>query len=227
LTSKDEQLTLLHASLAETAASSTAATETVIADSSVAPMAPDSSISVLAWIVGGSGILLGLLGGLALRNRAQRGRTLALSTAAPALRRQAANVPGRTIMQARPAEQVAAVGDVEMAADACVAADIYIAYGRFSEALAILRKSVETEPQRKDLHLHLLKVFAELGDRAAYSEEETMLRQLGVSQGRLDELHSHYIDKVEPQAKPSTEPEVINTPLDAQLNLDEPVKKAG
>jgi pilus assembly protein FimV len=223
LTSKDEQLTLLHASLAETAASSTAAAEAVIADSSATPTAPDSSISVLAWMVGGSGILLGLLGGLALRNRAQRSRRLA----APALRRQADNVPGRTIMQARPAEQVAAVGDVEMAADACVAADIYIAYGRFSEALAILRKSVETEPQRKDLHLHLLKVFAELGDRAAYSEEETMLRQLGVSQGRLDELHSHYIDKVEPQAKPSTEPEVINTPFDAQLNLDEPVKKAG
>ncbi|WOG25841.1 FimV/HubP family polar landmark protein [Endozoicomonas sp. 8E] len=48
--------------------------------------------------------------------------------------------------------------------DAISEADIYIAYGRFPQAVELLEKAIENEPDRSDLRLKLLEVHSENND---------------------------------------------------------------
>ncbi|MEJ2087728.1 MAG: FimV/HubP family polar landmark protein [Gammaproteobacteria bacterium] len=71
---------------------------------------------------------------------------------------------------------VLASGDVEEAfdeeleesqtSDVIGEADIYIAYGRFPQAIGLLLGVLEDEPERNDVRMKLLEVYAETGDRA-------------------------------------------------------------
>ncbi len=54
-------------------------------------------------------------------------------------------------------------------------ADIYIAYGRYAQAIGLLHGVLEDEPERNDVRLKLLEVYAESGDRAAFDEHMTSL----------------------------------------------------
>ncbi|MEM8766673.1 MAG: FimV/HubP family polar landmark protein [Pseudomonadota bacterium] len=54
-------------------------------------------------------------------------------------------------------------------------ADIYIAYGRFPQAIGLLLGVLEDEPERNDVRLKLLEVYAETGDRAAFDQHMTSL----------------------------------------------------
>ena len=54
-------------------------------------------------------------------------------------------------------------------------ADIYIAYGRYAQAIGLLQGVLEDEPERNDVRLKLLEVYAESGDRAAFDEHMTSL----------------------------------------------------
>lgn len=63
--------------------------------------------------------------------------------------------------------------------DAISEADIYIAYGRFNQAIDILQDSITAEPQRSDLRLKLLEVFAESNELDKFKETLAGLEQLG------------------------------------------------
>ncbi len=54
--------------------------------------------------------------------------------------------------------------DVE-AGDALAEADIYIAYGRYNQAMDLLRKALRSEPENTAYRLKLLELAAETGDR--------------------------------------------------------------
>lgn len=54
-------------------------------------------------------------------------------------------------------------------------ADIYIAYGRYAQAIGLLLGVLEDEPERNDVRLKLLEVYAESGDRTAFDEHMTSL----------------------------------------------------
>jgi pilus assembly protein FimV len=54
-------------------------------------------------------------------------------------------------------------------------ADIYIAYGRFPQAIGLLLGVLEDDPERNDARLKLLEVYAETGDRGAFDEHMTAL----------------------------------------------------
>ncbi len=54
-------------------------------------------------------------------------------------------------------------------------ADIYIAYGRYPQAIGLLLGVLEDEPQRNDVRLKLLEVYAESGERAAFDEHMATL----------------------------------------------------
>jgi len=54
-------------------------------------------------------------------------------------------------------------------------ADIYIAYGRYPQAIGLLQGVLEEEPGRNDVRLKLLEVYAEAGERAAFNENMTAL----------------------------------------------------
>ncbi|MDF3866921.1 FimV/HubP family polar landmark protein [Pseudomonas denitrificans (nom. rej.)] len=77
-------------------------------------------------------------------------------------------------------------------ADSLEGADIYIAYGRFTQARDMLRKAVNAEPNRRELRMKLLLVLAELGDVAGFHEEEQALVAVGGDQKQIDQLKSRY-----------------------------------
>lgn len=71
-------------------------------------------------------------------------------------------------------------------------ADIYIAYGRFSQAAELLLGAIEAEPHRADLRLKLMEVYAELGDREGFARQENELREIGGSQAEIEQLKLRY-----------------------------------
>lgn len=78
------------------------------------------------------------------------------------------------------------------AGDALGEADIYIAYGRFNKAAELLQAASNDEPNRRDLRLKLMEVYAELGDREGYARQERELRDIGGSQPQIDQLNAKY-----------------------------------
>lgn len=60
--------------------------------------------------------------------------------------------------------------DVE-ASDALAEADIYIAYGRYPQALDLLNNAIANEPQNPVYRLKVLEIHAERGDKAAAMEQ--------------------------------------------------------
>lgn len=76
--------------------------------------------------------------------------------------------------------------------DSLEGADIYIAYGRFTQARDMLRKAVNAEPNRRELRMKLLLVLAELGDVAGFHDEEHALVAVGGDQKQIDQLKSRY-----------------------------------
>ena len=76
--------------------------------------------------------------------------------------------------------------------DALGEADIYIAYGRFTQAAELLQGAINDEPQRADLRLKLMEVYAELGDREAFARQDSELREIGGSAAEIDQIKAKY-----------------------------------
>ena len=60
--------------------------------------------------------------------------------------------------------------------------EIYIAYGRFPQAISFLLKAIAAEPDRFDIRLKLLEVYVETGDAVAFNLQLDELRQLADDQ---------------------------------------------
>jgi FimV-like protein len=95
------------------------------------------------------------------------------------------------------------------ATDAMDGASIYIAYGRISEALGILRDALQKQPQRTDLRLRILELLAQQGDADGFAREEQAALDQGVSADKLQEIRAQH-----PQlfATPSPAPEALPLP---------------
>ncbi len=63
--------------------------------------------------------------------------------------------------------------------DAIAEADIYVAYGRYQQAIDLLTTAVEQEPQRTDLRVKLLEVFIETRDKPGFQQHYVALQALG------------------------------------------------
>ena len=70
------------------------------------------------------------------------------------------------------AQQEAVKGEL---GDAIGEADIYIAYGRYAHAIDLLKQAAEAEPERADIKLKLLEVYAETDDAQAFAAVEQEL----------------------------------------------------
>ncbi|MBL0953052.1 MAG: peptidoglycan-binding protein LysM, partial [Pseudomonas sp.] len=111
--------------------------------------------------------------------------------------------------------------------DPLEAANVYIAYGRISEARGELSKALAQQPQRSDLRFRLLEVLAMQGDGAGFAREEAVLRAEEFDAARIDALKARHPNL---QASPQAESEPV-APLqpvaepvaetDFQLNLDD------
>ena len=83
----------------------------------------------------------------------------------------------KTVILANPGEaaRAAAVEDVVAASDVVSEADIYIAYGRFPQAISFLQSALEKEPDRIDARLKLMEAYVETRDAAAFGLEAQAL----------------------------------------------------
>jgi pilus assembly protein FimV len=247
MSDKDRQLATLQAQLAERQAppQAPATPAAAVAEEPVA-LAPDAAAAVPGsrWIGAGAAALLVLLAallGLARRRRRQ---------AAPE-QRQEQPAPEPVVAAPKavaPPPQIAPTPaprrDVEVSTaplvrpanttDALEGANIYIAYGRFNEAAAILRKALQAQPQRSDIRFRLLEVLAQQGDAQAFLREEALLRDAGFTAGRIDQLKAQYREmlataKADPlhDALPELDEALPPPPANAlvdddfQLNLDD------
>jgi len=94
------------------------------------------------------------------------------------------------------------------ATDALDGASIYIAYGRFAEALAILREALDKQPQRTDVRMRILELLGEQGDVDGFEQEEKVLLAHGIEREKLAEIRARY-----PKLK--TEPAPVAPPVPA------------
>lgn len=97
---------------------------------------------------------------------------------------------------ARPAPARQAAGST----DALDGVSIYIAYGRFAEAMGILRDALAKQPERTDIRVRILELLAEQGDSAGFAQEEQLALHSGVEPEQLQQIRARY-----PQLKPANE----------------------
>ncbi|MEL7558618.1 FimV/HubP family polar landmark protein [Stutzerimonas chloritidismutans] len=90
------------------------------------------------------------------------------------------------------ADQVSADSLAGTSSDPLAEADIYIAYGRFNQAAELLQNALNDEPQRSDLRLKLMEVYAELGDREGFARQEAELREIGGSSAEIEQTKARY-----------------------------------
>ncbi|WP_460117214.1 FimV/HubP family polar landmark protein [Pseudomonas sp. S2_C03] len=109
---------------------------------------------------------------------------------------------------------------------------LYLTYGRFAEAAALLRDALAKEPQRTDLAMQLLDVLGKQGDEPAYNAQEKSLREAGFDPLQLRDMRTRFPKLSKPApvtaipvvaaAAPVVTPTIENNAGDEfQLNLDE------
>jgi pilus assembly protein FimV len=156
---------------------------------------------MLLGIAGGGALLLLLVGLMVLsRRNAQKEAQLHIDLAAQDEQSPFDNdldVPDTTfagldsdidepVLPAKEERVTAQTGDV------LGEADIYIAYGRFTQAAELLQDAINNEPQRADLRLKLMEVQAELGDQEGFARQERELSEIGGAQSEIEQLKSRY-----------------------------------
>jgi pilus assembly protein FimV len=203
---KDKQVVELQTALAELKAKAAAPTPApVVAPVAAAPVTPaqeeDSFVS-LPLLLGAVLVLLLLLGlaysvrrnkrknapGPAVQDLPER-RTPIVPTV------PVYEVPRVVVAPVAPAVAPAPVSAPRIAGaatDALDGASIYIAYGRITEALGILRDASAKQPQRTDLRLRILELLAEQGDVDGFALEEQILLEQGMSADTLQAIRERY-----------------------------------
>lgn len=86
--------------------------------------------------------------------------------------------------------------------DPLVQAEIHIAYGRMNQAVELLEESVREEPQRDDLRLKLMEIYAEQGNHKAFAAHERKLVAAG---------------KLQAEAGPALAPAVVPLPVEPKV----------
>jgi FimV-like protein len=223
VTGKNKQISELQTQLAELKSSAgnraSAVTPTVAPAPVAAPAAVSDDSADLPWpLLLGALLILLLLLGLAYsvrRNRIKNQLALVPESVEPIVKpAQSAVTPVFEVPDVAPKPTAVASSTstsssgqrlAGASADALDGASIYIAYGRFTEALAILREALQKQPQRTDLRLRILELLGEQGDLVGFDEEEKVLLNQGIEPHRLQEIRSRY-PKLKLAAQPAPAP---------------------
>ncbi|MBX8508166.1 LysM peptidoglycan-binding domain-containing protein [Pseudomonas cichorii] len=236
LAGKDKQITALRTELAQVQARPAA--NPAVAPAAPVPVAAQSvqSDSFISWpLLLGAVVIVLLLLAFAYSKRRHQARKKDLepivvpeeplikpaqSTILPVF-----EVP--TIAEPQPVEAPAPVIKAPVsprlagaAPDALDGVSIYIAYGRFSEALGILRDALVKQPEREDIRIRMLELLAEQSDVAGFAKEEEAALRHGVDAEKIQEIHARY-----PQMKVSEPPAVtaaVIAAVAAPLILEKP-----
>jgi len=80
----------------------------------------------------------------------------------------------------------------ERPADVLVQAEIHIAYGRTNQAAALLEDAIREEPQRSDLRLKLMEIYAQQDNRTGFVAQERQLVANGHNHAEVEQLKTRY-----------------------------------
>jgi FimV-like protein len=133
--------------------------------------------------------------------------------------------PAESLIAASSVAVVPAHGDELPVSDVFEEVAVYLAYGRFTEAVGLLREAMAKEPERTDLAVQLLEVLGKQGDAAAYDAQEAKLRNAGFDGQKLQDIRARH-PKLNPIAPVPVMPALV-TPLatapgdESQLNADD------
>ncbi|MEE5149531.1 FimV/HubP family polar landmark protein [Pseudomonas alliivorans] len=119
--------------------------------------------------------------------------------------------PPNVRMGAGPAA-VAATAARERPADPLVQAEIHIAYGRMNQAVELLEESVKNEPERDDIRLKLMEIYAEQGNNKAYAAHERKLVASGKREAEGEQLKDSYSTQT-PASPVAAEPASVVAPV--------------
>ena len=238
---RDQQIAGLQAELAARRASAEATAAPVAAPvAAAAPVTVESGSNWLALIAGLLALLLAGVAGLFWRSRkpVEPAPVAVAAALTPAMPKAPSVAPAVAVAPAAAValnvREVPRTGPVWPAAgeDALQSANVYIAYGRLSEAASTLRKAWDAQPQRSDIGFRLLEVLALLGDTQGFIAHEALVRASGFTPARIDELKARHAELF--SAPPASLlddvvlelDEVEAQPLDeaandGQLNLDD------
>jgi FimV-like protein len=144
-------------------------------------------------IFGVLALLILLLLGLFVRRQRQQAQVVPEPSAVVPSRHEPVLKPA-TEPVAQAAVRQSANGSAEEApaGDVLEGVGIYLAYGRFSEAIGLLREALIKEPQRTDLAVQLLEVLGKQGDASAYETQENSLRDAGYDVQKLHDLRARF-----------------------------------
>lgn len=101
--------------------------------------------------------------------------------------------------------------------------DIYIAYGKFEQAVDLLSDAIEKEPSRSDLRLKLLEVYVEMDEAEAFAVAEAGLNQLGdrAASQQAEQLRNRLSSPIAPAAAVSAL--AAGAAADSGLSLDDDI----
>lgn len=77
-------------------------------------------------------------------------------------------------------------------ADPLAEANAYMGFARFTQAAEVLHNAIDQEPERLDLQLKLLEVYAELKDQSAFLKQVTLLHDIGAEPEAIERITDTY-----------------------------------
>lgn len=176
-------------------------------------------------IIGLLALIALVLVGLFVRHRRQQVQALPeYSPASPSSHEPVLEGATQASVQQPMFKPVADQREETSAGDVLEGVGIYLAYGRFSEAVGLLREALVKEPQRMDLGVELLEVLGKQGDVPAYDAQEKNLRDSGFDEDKLQAIRgrSPKLGNVPPVAAAAIVVPAPAAPVDEfQLNLDD------
>lgn len=118
--------------------------------------------------------------------------------------------------------------------------ELYVTYGRFAEARAMLDKAIDEDPSRLDLRYKQLRVLGELGDLAAFEEQEEEILELGGDEERVEQIRDRFpalfddesaaglvehVDRVDPLFDEEDLEDAYDEVEDADVDADDEARK--
>ena len=212
LTLKDDQLAALKAEVQKMQAASNQP-----AASQPAP-APSGGLLSNPLVLGALGLILvgAIAGGMVLLRRRQQSSAMADdfedSFAEPEVVEEEPELP--EVEEAAIEEEEEDLSPET--SDVISEVEIYIAYGRFPQAITFLQNAIEAEPDRADIQLKLLEVFVQTEDSLAFNLQLEQLKLLNDDEATAKAL--------ELQKKIPGAAEDASAAMDATVISNEPVE---
>ncbi len=155
----------------------------VSTEAKAADTAPEAKGGSMAPIVGGGVLLLLVAAIFLLRGKGKKEAPPARSAEPP--KAAAPRAP-----ESKPEPVAAPKPEPRKAADPLEEARAYLSLERFPQAVGVLNKALAQTPDRADMHLMLLEIYAKQQDRQAFDEQYQKLEALGELEAvmKADEL---------------------------------------